>query len=326
MKASLCDNEEQKFIENIPELKWNEGRDTSFIGSVQLTLDSLGDPYEYEYLMGISGAAFRFHFQPDWCPSAGDQTTGFNVSGGLFKSLGYSYEAVVIDDGSFDDIRSLYQRVIQQINKGIPVIAINLKVCPEWGIITGYLKKRPGLLCRTYFDDSGDYSLAEHTPWITYFLGEKGEAQDEDLLFRNALQLAVKLGKTEKFEEYLSDVNAFRQWIEELRKHARLLDKGVFEHHEVNLTLFNVLLDTRRAALKFLISGNTAEKLTNGHKIIEALEKENGILSDAQLNILPSFESEPGVWTRRMLQKEADILEQVSEIEAIWINLIEAAL
>ena len=84
MKASVIDNGEQIFIENIPELKWKDGRDTSFIGSAQLTLNSLGVDHSYEYLMGISGTAFRFHFHPDWCPSAADVTTGFDVSGGLF--------------------------------------------------------------------------------------------------------------------------------------------------------------------------------------------------------------------------------------------------
>ncbi|MEA3479332.1 MAG: hypothetical protein U9R60_14180 [Bacteroidota bacterium] len=243
MKASVCDNGERVFIESIPKLNWKEGRDTSFIGSSLLILNALGERVEYGYLMGISSAAFRFHFHPDWCPSAGDVTTGFDVSGGLFKSLGYAYETVIIDDSSFDEIRSLYQRLIHQINRGIPVPGINLKVCPEWGIITGYLKKRPGLLCRTYFDETSDYSLA------------------------------VKLGKTDRFEEYRSGLSAFRLWIEELRKHAQLVEPGVFEHHEVHLTLFNCLLDARKAALNFL----SQTGLMYGTGIVTGLYRSMGI-------------------------------------------------
>ena len=54
MKASVNDNGDQIYIENIPALKWKEERDTSFIESVQLTLNSLGVNYSYDYLMDRS--------------------------------------------------------------------------------------------------------------------------------------------------------------------------------------------------------------------------------------------------------------------------------
>lgn len=326
MKASVCDNGEEIFIENIPELKWKERHDTSFIGSVHLALNSLGLSYSYQYLMGISGAAFRLHFHPEWCPSSGDVTAGFDVAPGLFKSLGFSCETIIIDDQSFEDIRNLYKQIVRQINKGIPVIAINLKVCPEWGLITGYLKHKPGLLCRTYFDDALEYSLAERAPWITYFLGERGEYPDEDLLFSKALQLAVTLGRTENFKEYKSGLSAFRLWIQELRKPFQLLETEGFEHHEVNLTLFNGLLDARRAALFYLRSGNRAEKLKNSRRIMAAMETEIILLEETQLKVLPSFDSDPKIWTRGMLLRQAEILEELSLMEEEWIDLIEDSL
>ncbi|MCK5135879.1 MAG: hypothetical protein KAR19_08855 [Bacteroidales bacterium] len=151
MKSQIIRKDQKVFIDNIPKLEWDKGTEISFVRSAQLVLNSLGENYSYNQLMGISGAAFRFHFHPDWCPSSGDVTTGFDVSRVLFKSLGYASELYAIDDNKFDDIRRLYQRIITQINNGIPIIAVNLKVCAEWGIITGYLENRPGILCRTYF-------------------------------------------------------------------------------------------------------------------------------------------------------------------------------
>ena len=153
MKPKTTESDDKIYIDNFPPLEWGKNTDNSFIRSAQLTLNSLGENYTYDFLMGISGAAFRLHFHPDFCPSSGDSTTGFDVSRVLFNSLGYKCELHSINDNSFDDIKDLYQKIIAQINHGIPVIAINLKVCPEWGIITGYLKNKPGLLCRTYFDD-----------------------------------------------------------------------------------------------------------------------------------------------------------------------------
>ncbi|MBT7143023.1 MAG: hypothetical protein HN894_06765 [Bacteroidetes bacterium] len=87
MKAKLIKTNDKVFIENIPCFEWAKSNDNSFIKSTQLALNSIGEDFSYEYLMGISGSAFRLHFNMDWCPSATDSTTGFDVSKILFKSL-----------------------------------------------------------------------------------------------------------------------------------------------------------------------------------------------------------------------------------------------
>jgi len=189
MKSELVETKDKIFINKFPRLKWGEHTENSFIRSAQLSLNALGDNYSYEFLMGISGAAFRLHFHPDWCPSSADSTTGFDVSRILFKSLGYKSELHSIDDNSLSDIRSLYQKIVTQINLGIPIIAINLKVCPEWGIITGYLRNKPGILCRTYFDETENYSLAKRAPRLTFFIEKRGKPLDDETLFRNSLKI-----------------------------------------------------------------------------------------------------------------------------------------
>jgi hypothetical protein len=104
MNSKVIEKEDKVFINNIPRLEWGKNTDNSFIRSAQLAFNALGEKYSYEFLMGISGAAFRLHFHPDWCPSAADSTTGFDVSKVLFKSLGYASELYSIDDNSFKDI------------------------------------------------------------------------------------------------------------------------------------------------------------------------------------------------------------------------------
>jgi hypothetical protein len=318
---NIKENKESIFIPNIPRLEWGKNTDISFVKSAQLAFNAIGEKFSYEYLMGISGAAFRFHFNTDWCPSAGDATTGFDVSNVLFKSLGHECELYKIDDNSFNDIRALYQKIITQINLGIPIIAINLKVCPEWGIITGYLKNQPGILCRTYFDESDEYSLAEHAPWLSFFIGEKGRPLDEDKLFKNSLKIAVLLAKTEKFGDYLSGFHAFEYWIEELKKHLASKKSKPFEQHEVNLTLFYHLLDARQAAVRYLASMN--DKMKKGNLIVDNYNKEIELLKNTGKNILPSFESKPKDWTKDIINNQVDVLKKALEIEKETIDLIE---
>jgi len=324
MKSEVVETEDKVFIDKIPQLKWAEGTDNSFVRAAQLTLNALGEDYSYEYLMGISGAAFRLHFHPDWCPSSADSTTGFDVSRVLFKSLGYKSELNSIDDNNFDDIKSLYQKIIAQINLGIPIIATNLKVCPEWGIITGYLKNKPGILCRTYFDKTEEYSLAEHAPWLSFFVGEKGEAMNDDELFNNSLKIAVELAKTNKFDEYKSGYSAFKKWIEELKKQAEAIKTFVFKEYEINLTIFISLLDSRKAAVGYLTL--MKDKMKKGDLIIDKYKKEVELLKEIQRNNLPSFKATANSWTAEIINKQIDILTQILRIEKKTIHLFEEEL
>jgi hypothetical protein len=60
------------------------------------------NPEEPDYLMGVSGAAFRLHIHtPGWCPSAPDATCGLNHCVPAMKALGYKIEGIH-SDSTFD--------------------------------------------------------------------------------------------------------------------------------------------------------------------------------------------------------------------------------
>lgn len=324
MHPNVTESNESVVIEGIPRLEWGKGMDTSFIRSCQVALNAVGENYSYEYLMGISGTAFRFHFHPEWCPSAADVTTGFSVAKVLFYALGYQYDLHAIDDHKFTDIQKLYQRIIRQINSGIPIVAINLKVCPEWGVITGYLKNRPGIFCRTYFDESESYSMAEHAPWLSFFIGEKSPAPSGDIPIRNSLEHAVLLAETKQFENYLSGFYALEAWIRSLRTYAVPDQKEVFKHHEVNLTLYISLLDTRRAAARFISS--MGGLLDHAEAITHVYRQEVELLESGQENILPSFQSDPEAWTPDVIVRQIEILNKVYLLEKEAFKMIREEL
>jgi hypothetical protein len=312
----ISESGESVWIDGIPRLEWGKDTDNSFIRSAQLVLNSLGGDYSYDFLMGISGAAFRFHFHPGWCPSAADSTTGFDVSGVLFESLGYDAELLRIDDSSFDAIRAQYQRIVQQINAGLPIVAINLKRIPVWGIITGYLKNRPGILCRTYFDESDAYSLAEHAPWLFFFIRKGKGERERETLFRNSLEIAVRIAETGEFGQYLSGFRAFEAWIGELKKESN--------KHEVNLTLFEYLADARQAAYRYLVSNE--DLLSGGNSLTTVYEKEAELLRHGYRNLLPSFGSGAEAWSAEILDQQFDLLSQVLNCERDAIGLMKKEL
>ena len=324
MQSNVLETNEKVFIDNIPRLKWGENTDNSFIRSVQLTLNALGEDYSYDFLMGISGAAFRLHFHPDWCSSSADSTTGFDVSKVLFQAIGYKNELFSIDDNSLTDIKSLYKKIIAQINNGIPIVAINLKVCPEWGIITGYLKDKPGILCRTYFDETDQYSLAEHAPWLSFFIGERSKPVNNHLLFKNSLEIAVQLAKTDTFGEYKSGFSALNKWIDELKKVSASIESKKFMDYETNWTIFNSLLDSRKASLKYLSS--MKDRIKNSDTIINNYKNEVELLVEIRQNILPPFNTDAKSWTGDIINKQIDILTKILKIERETVELLEIGL
>ncbi len=317
--------DDQVFIENIPRLEWGKNTENSFVRSAQVTLNTLGESYSYPFIMGISGAAFRFHFQPDWCPSAADATTGFDVSKILFKSLGYDAELIKINDSNLSEIQHLYIKIIEHINQGIPVIANNLKVCPEWGIISGYLKTKPGLICRTYFDNGDDYSLAEHAPWLSFFVGgQKKDPLETKTLFFNSLKIAVQLAKTDYFGEYASGFKAYQVWKDHISQFIQSNKK--FTQYRVNLSLIHHLIDAKIAAVSYLTEMINSFPINHGLEIVNNFIKELKILQELHTNVLPDFYADEISWTSDILEQQIHVLDQVLVLETNTVELIEEAL
>ena len=178
------------------------------------------------------------------------------------------------------------------------------------------------ILGGTEVDTVGGQNLG--TPWLSFFIGEKGEQMNDDELFKNSLNIAVELAKTDKFEEYKSGYSAFKKWIEELKKQSEAIKSFVFKEYEINLTIFNSLLDSRKAAVGYLTSMN--DKMKRGGLIINNYKKEVELLTETQKNVLPSFNAEAHSWTTDIINKQVEILTEVLSIEKKTIHLIEKEL
>ncbi len=84
--------EKKRVIEGVGRLQWGKGQENTFMGALAAVMQSIGEDVSYDYLMGVSGAAFRLQIhQPDWCPSAPDAGCGFNCAGAATEALGYKF-------------------------------------------------------------------------------------------------------------------------------------------------------------------------------------------------------------------------------------------
>lgn len=140
-------------LEGIRRLSWEEGREgmeCPWAGALQASLAYMGEPYTYEQVMGMSGACYRICFVDVWDYSCTDALVAFDYATPLYEAIGYRFR--MVERLEKPERKTERQAIMEDIRQGRPVLAINLRVAAEWGIITGYTHNGSRFLCRTYFD------------------------------------------------------------------------------------------------------------------------------------------------------------------------------
>lgn len=152
-------------IAGIRRLRWGEWRDCSYGGAISALMNAIGVEVTYEKVMGLSGACYRICMKEDWCPSTGMPQCGYDVETPLYRALGFAPYGIADEAGR-------RQKVIECVDKGIPVLCCGQRAEPEWGLITGYTNQGEVFFGRTYFDYSGA-AAKETFSEDGYYLAEK---------------------------------------------------------------------------------------------------------------------------------------------------------
>ena len=225
-----------RVLENVPDLRY-EKWDCTFAGAVTACMEFLKEDVTYEYVMGISGGAFRMLWYPTWCPSVGCLLiAGPRVVQQTFAALGYRWKGMLREDkpGERERFRQL---IIENIDRGKPVIVEGIVGPPESGIVTGYENGGETLLGRSFFFEGaeGYYRKSDwYAPSETdqdachslILIGEKVPAPTPQEVLRMSLEWAIELARTEKMTAKLSNntyvcgLAAYDAWAAALRFNA----------------------------------------------------------------------------------------------------------
>ena len=328
-----------KVLEGVEKLQWGKGQENTFIGALTAAMRAIGEDVTYDYLMGVSGAAFRLHFhQPGWCPSSPDGTCGFNHAEPAMKALGYIVEGHWTREDKPEAVNKTREAIVQSINKGYPVVAIDLINTPDYGVIVGYSDGGKKFLCRTYFDKTEGYSQAEKWPWVVLVIKEKGKVPDRRESLLRSLEIAVELANTDRYPGhaektfYASGFGAYKTWA------ANLLDESRFEkldEKELNrLTHTNgwcylSLVDAREAAVRYLklIEGEfDRESATHLSKAAGLYEEIVEKLKDGwKYAPMPWQLKEGEHWTKEMRHVEAAVLKEALSLERTAVDELKVA-
>jgi len=316
-------------ISGLPELRFGKGMDCTFFGALNACLRHLGEQVSYEYLMGVSGAAFATRFRKDWSPSSADPTVTPDHAKTAMEAVGYSYDWI----GS--GMPDAGQLVMDSVGAGVPVVGMQLSGYPDWGLIVGYTRGGDTWVCRTYHDKGSAYWETMRLSPSMLLLGEKGKAPGMSASVRRSIELAVQFGKGEKKPSdprYEAGPGAFDAWIAALQSPelAQTTGKQLETIQHINAWLYGCLIDARTAGVTYLRWAAKLLKDDAGKSAGEAADlydEEVEALTDArEFAPYPSQNEPDRKWTSEMRAKQIEALKAALDKEKEAIAALEKAM
>lgn len=325
-------------IDGIGKLGWGKGMDISFLACICLLEEKYGDKLCYRDILGLSGYGFRVNFHEDICPSSPDPTCGKTIGMDILNDLGYvttfyhlKQDGVEKEDGvEWRTEQEMRDLIKTSIDNGWVVIAIDLIQIPEWGLITGYQKDGNELFCRTYFDQTEGYEIAQKFPWVIGVIKEKKDV-DINPLYKQSLHVAKEMYDTEKYEGvYYSGIAGLKKWIEVLKDDMKFegADKNqLTEYVHANWWIYISLLDARFINSEYLKEnqnkfGMDEKKIK---KLARWMKRENDILSNGLEEIPKPYGNNQSItWTSQQRQAQIQTLEKLLKIEKKVQSHLEA--
>lgn len=145
-----------------------------FPGSLHAVLEYLGDPVDYDYLMGVSGAAFRRLWNRD---DGGNVDLGY-LAPDVFRHLGEGIKYELRPVPRQKD--KMTAAVRESLSRGRPVIAFGIIGPPEAGVVMGYRQGGEVLRGWSYFQEPAQTGPYEEADWFAKF-SRFSSAPDADL-------------------------------------------------------------------------------------------------------------------------------------------------
>jgi len=281
--------------------------------------------------MGVSAAAFRLSFhQPDWCPSSPDAAVNEIYPQQALKTVGYKGQFLNTENVGQKEINQIIR---EEIDKGMPVVAIDLVQVADWGVVTGYQNGK--LLCRSYWDKGDEYSVAEKDPWIILKIEKVGPSPPRISNIRESIKLAVDLSRKKEIDHYANGLAAYDAWIKDLENESLFskMDDATFMHYwHVNGWVYDSLFDARVAATRYLqtikeeFSGKEKEAISDAAQRFEDVMKTlfynwvyftlpSWVRKEEKKTWTPKGKVDTDTWTEDMRKKGAHALRDIKNKE-----------
>lgn len=300
-----------------------KGRDCTFIGCLEVLLESAGRRISYDDLMAVSGMSFRTQFRVDrWDVGNPDPLVGDTRLDALFESVGWKYEVRIVRLDELAEKDALHRAICRSIDAGMPVLAANIIPPEDWGIITGYRRDRT-YLCRSYND--GALTIDEPAkgwPTAVVILTEKLSPPVRERMRMAAVKNAIELWEKRAVGPFAQGGHAFDQWSQLLRTVA---DR---DYVHANFWTYICLIDARASAVRYLrgVARDFGTKQLHVAAAADFYDQEVRLLLDNLSSVPPEHEFKDSLPPAKVRNKQAEVLQSAKQLEAKAIESLKNAM
>jgi hypothetical protein len=316
----------------------------------------MGVDTSYETVMGVSGACWRIAFASVWDFSSADALVACDHAGPAFQA--YGIKPIWADRISKEERKRVKEQIVSDVESHRLPVAINLRVAPEWGVITCYADMGNTLLCRTYFDEevfvqkgndpefqeemarTRGYLYVDNWPFALVRMGETYQAPPavESLLASLRLRMDT-IGQTEN-RGYKLGYAAFEAWrlgLTDDSWYINAKEEDVRRRYLVNRFCLAALSDARRSAAVYLASSRELLPEGSGREQLDLLAGLYARMAErleAAMALIAEQEPSAGIthkdyWPQEARKTQAELLLWAAgqETEADqWVQgILEAA-
>jgi len=200
MKTVVRRNGDRVWLEGVR--GWFVGdRESSVHAAAAAVMEALGEETSYEYLLGVSGLAFRMQVSKEGlCPSSPHSFCGYPCHARSSQALPWQLQILSAEADDADRVQEARQAVVESIDRGIPAQYGS----EEDGIIVGYCKGGAEWICFHPMREGGTQTFVEtNWPWgILIFVEPKQEMPSRRELAIGALEQAVVMSQAKEAEGY----------------------------------------------------------------------------------------------------------------------------
>jgi len=333
------------FIPDVPELPpFGDGMECSWAAALTAALQAMKIKTNYDEVMGVSGACYRIAFcSPGWDYSSVDGLVVYDYATPGFAAFGYTPEQYGHIEKA--DRAEHRQKITKEIRSNMPVLGINLRVAPEWGIICGYEKEGEDLFCRTKYDkqtiendqafmkgslafDSAlitnhyNYLYVDNWPFLLCYFSQKRKPPTPNENLLTSLKVFIDCAKKECEDGYFMGFKAYETWIADLKDdifYETCDDEQIARRFSVNQFCVLSLFDARKSASLYMKNGVKLFDSMQLPIIAELFGKVASIAGDMH-KMLDSGTELDGrqsrqFWTLEKRHKQADALGEMAQIE-----------
>ena len=309
-------------------------RESSVHAAEAAAMEALSEEISYEYLVGVSGLAFRMQVSKDGlCPSSPHSFCGYPCHPRSSQALPWKLRIIEVKPEDVDGVAEARQAVVESIERGVPVQYGS----EEDGLIVGYQEDGEEWICFHPLQKGGTKTFVEtNWPWgLALFTERKEEQPSKRELALGALQQAVEMAQAEEAEGYHVGFAAWDAYLERLR-FLQTADEDIQKGDMLgNSWIYECLAQYRGAAAQYLrdIAGEFApqvgEHLLKAASLYERMSSQ--VLQDEEhcmitIAPLPWSLQEGESWTGEMRAQEIRRLEAALSLEREALQEIEHAL